>query len=143
MKIPIENYYKDFQFVFQNDICFNYFILNYNYSSRRQYPPLSLYQLQLMIENGIVDPDLPIDLATLCNSQFYSIDPLHHHYGVNLTDEGINNFKYKINIEVQHTTEPVIAKIEKNGGQIITAYFDKKSVSALANPMEFFKKGFF
>lgn len=95
-----------------------------------------------MIENGVVDPDLPIDLATLCNSQFYTIDPFYHHYGVNLTDEGINNFKYKINIEVQHTTEPVIAKIEKNGGQIITAYFDKKSVIALSNPMEFFKKGF-
>ncbi|XP_027201935.1 mitochondrial ribosomal protein L15 [Dermatophagoides pteronyssinus] len=122
MKIPIENYYR-------------------NFGHRRQYPPLSLYQLQMLIDNGVVDPCCPIDLSTLCNSQFYSIDPSLSHYGVNLIDQGLDNFRSKINIEVQYTTEPVIAAIERNGGQITTAYFDIKSVQALMNPLKFFEQG--
>lgn len=85
--------------------------------------------------------DEPIDLATLCNSQFYKIDPKSFHYGVNLTDEGSNLFKASINIEVQYASEAVIAAIERNGGTITTAYFDVKSVDALQDPWKYFEKG--
>ncbi|KAH7645294.1 hypothetical protein HUG17_0832 [Dermatophagoides farinae] len=122
MKIPIENYYR-------------------NFGHRRQYPPLSLYQLQTLIDNGVIDPSLPIDLASLCNSQFYRIDPFLSHYGVNLTDQGLDIFCSKINIEVQYTSEPVIAAIERNGGRITTGYFDIKSVQALMDPLKFFQQG--
>lgn len=108
---------------------------------RRQYPPLSLFQLQMLIENGLIDPEEPIDLASICNSQLYKMKPHLHHYGVNLTDEGIDGFKHKINIEVQYTSEQTIAAIERNGGTIITAYFDMKCVCALYNPLKFFEKG--
>lgn len=122
LKIPMENY-------------------NEKHYLRRQYPPLSLKQLQLMIDLGRIDPLQPIDLATLCNTKLYSIEPFDRHFGVQLTAEGIDNFKAKINIEVQHAKEHVIAAVERNGGVITTAYFDINSVTALRNPEAFFKKG--
>lgn len=122
MKIPIENYYADFK-------------------HRRQYPPLSLVKLQLLIDNGALNPEEPIDLASICNSHFFKMDPKLHHYGVNLVDEGMDSFKSKINIEVQHASEQVIAAVERHGGSITTAYFDMKSVMALHNPAKFFESG--
>lgn len=95
----------------------------------------------MLIDNGVIDPSIPIDLSSLCNSQFYKIDPSLSHYGVNLTDEGLDIFCSKINIEVQYTSEPVIAAIERNGGQITTAFFDIKSVQALMDPLKFFQGG--
>ena len=100
-----------------------------------------MHKLQLLIDNGVLNPDEPIDLASLCGSNAYFIDPSWNHYGVNLTDEGIDAFHSAINIEVQHTTESVIAAIERNGGTITTAYFDKKSVIALHSPLKFFQQG--
>lgn len=95
----------------------------------------------MMIDNGVIDPEFPIDLASICNSQFYSIDPTLNHYGVNLTDEGLDLFRSRVNIEVQYTNELVIAAIERNGGRITTAFFDKMSVIALHDPLKFFQKG--
>ena len=69
------------------------------------------------------------------------MDPKLHHYGVNLVDEGMDSFKSKINIEVQHASEQVIAAVERHGGSITTAYFDMKSVMALHNPAKFFESG--
>ncbi|RWS17682.1 39S ribosomal protein L15: mitochondrial-like isoform X2 [Dinothrombium tinctorium] len=108
---------------------------------RRQYPPLSLYELQLLIDTGKINPDEPIDLATLCNTNCYHINPLDKHYGIHLTDDGLDVFTAKINIEVQHAKEQVIAAIERNGGVITTAFYDIKSVMALADPLKFFKSG--
>jgi len=122
LKIPIENYY-------------------HNHKHRRQYPPLTLFQLQLMVDMKAIDAEEPIDLTTICNTNYYRIDPKFNHFGVNLIDEGINEFKAKVNIEVQYAKEPVIAAIERNGGVITTAYYDINSVFALHRPMDFFQKG--
>jgi len=122
LKIPIENYYK-------------------NHKTRRQYPPLSLFQLQLMIDTGAINPEEPIDLTSLCNTNFYHINHMFNHFGVHLTDEGINDLKSKINIEVQYAREPVIAAIERNGGVITTAFYDINSLIALYKPLKFFQKG--
>ncbi|KAK3584952.1 hypothetical protein CHS0354_009636 [Potamilus streckersoni] len=108
---------------------------------KRQYPPLSLLQLQRMIDLGRVNPDEPIDLTTLCNTKLYKCSPEHHHYGVNLTDEGIDIFQAKVNIEVQWTTENVIAAVERNGGVITSRFYDIQSVMALVNPEKFFQRG--
>lgn len=56
-------------------------------SVRRQYPPLSLLQLQRLIDLGRVNPDEPIDLTTLCNTKVIRVVPERNHYGINLTDE--------------------------------------------------------
>ncbi|XP_050022476.1 large ribosomal subunit protein uL15m [Dermacentor andersoni] len=122
LKIPMENY-------------------NEKHFLRRQYPPMSLKQLQLLIDLGRVDITRPIDLADLCNTKLYFLDPRDRHFGVHLTSEGMDDFKAKVNIEVQHAREPVIAAIERNGGTITTAYFDIQSVTALMNPVKFFKEG--
>ena len=55
--------------------------------------------------------------------------------------QGINNFAAKLNIEVQWTTEAVIAAVEKNGGTISTRYYCPRSVRALTNPKEYFTRG--
>lgn len=57
------------------------------FSLRREYPPLSLLQLQRMIDLGRIDADEPIDLTTLCNTNLYHIELHKRHFGVNLTDE--------------------------------------------------------
>lgn len=64
-----------------------------------------------------------------------------HHFGVNLTDEGADNFDAKINIEVQWASEIVIAAIERAGGVITTAYYDQHSLQCMVNPKKFFERG--
>ena len=91
--------------------------------AKRQYPPLSLQKLQLMIDTNLIDPSKPIDLAAICNSKVFPLNPQHRHFGVNLTDEGADYFKAKINIEVQHASEQAIAAIERNGGVITTGIY--------------------
>ncbi|XP_063239701.1 large ribosomal subunit protein uL15m [Bacillus rossius redtenbacheri] len=108
---------------------------------RRQYPPLSLLQLQKMIDTDRLDPSEPIDLSIICNTGLYSIDPAQRHFGVHLTDEGADVFRAKVNIEVQWASEPVIAAVERNGGVITTCYYDPHSLWAVVNPEKFFKKG--
>jgi len=123
LKIPMEFYYRGHRY-------------------RRQYPPLSLKELQLMIDTGRIDPSQPIDLTSICNTKLYKkIDPMDNHFGVHLTDEGADQFTAKVNIEVQHAKETVIAAVERNGGTITNAYYDIDSVLALVNPESFFQRG--
>ncbi|XP_074605375.1 mitochondrial ribosomal protein L15 isoform X2 [Brevipalpus obovatus] len=119
---PVHDYYKD--------------VLH-----RRSYPPMSLFELQLLIDTGKLDTNQPIDLTSLALTGTYRIDPAFNEYGVQLTDDGIDCFQAKINIEVQYASEQVISAIERHGGTITTAYYDIKSVAALYNPEKFFKKG--
>lgn len=122
LRVPAERYYQDFD-------------------ARRQYPPFNLQQLQMLVDLQLIDTSKPVDLATLCNANHYEISVSDNHYGVHLTSDGMDNFSACINIEVQYAREPVIAAIERNGGQITTAFFDIKSVAALADPYKFFKLG--
>lgn len=144
-RFPTENYYKDIKLVSVRRIQVKFMaLINFNafiFRHKRQYPPLSLHSLQLMIDTQVVDPSEPIDLGTICGTNFYKLDPLDNCYGIHLTDDGIDEFKSKLNIEVQHASEQVIAAIEKNGGTITTSYYDISSVMALCNPKRFFEKG--
>lgn len=108
---------------------------------RRQYPQLSLLQLQMMIDTNRINTDDPIDLTTICNSGLIRIRPGFSEYGVQLTQEGAETFKAKLNIEVQYADELSIAMIEKNGGVIRTAYYDPQSLWAVINPKKWFAKG--
>jgi len=122
LRVPAEKYYK-------------------NFDARRQYPPYSLLHLQMLFDMKLVDPNRPIDLATICNANHYDIDPTANHYGVHLTGDGMDRFCECINIEVQYAREPVIAAIERHGGRITTAFFDIASVAALKDPYKFFMSG--
>ena len=46
-----------------------------------------------------------------------------------------------MNIEVQWTNELTIAAIERNGGTIVTKFYDLGCVAAMADPESHFKKG--
>ena len=62
-------------------------VIPLNFSAQRQYPPLSLQTLQLMIDTGRIDTSKPIDLAAICNSKAYKIDRNGRQFGVNLVRE--------------------------------------------------------
>ncbi|XP_076441317.1 large ribosomal subunit protein uL15m-like [Babylonia areolata] len=111
-----------------------------NHHLRRQYPPLSLLQLQRFIDLGRVDPSRPIDLTQLCNTGLYEVRVDQKHFGVHLTEEGVDIFAAKVNLEVQWTSELVIAAVERNGGTITTRYFDPRSLHAVVSPLTFFAR---
>lgn len=98
-------------------------------------------QLQTLIDTGRLDTSKPIDLTALCNTKLFQLSPLENHYGFQLTDDGLDNFKGRINIEVQHASEQVIAAIERNGGVITTSFYDPISLLAMQDPMKFFASG--
>ncbi|XP_017876973.1 39S ribosomal protein L15, mitochondrial [Ceratina calcarata] len=108
---------------------------------RREYPPLSLQTLQMLVDLNRVDVSKPVDLVSLLNTGIYNIKVEHKHAGVHLTDEGADTFKAKLNIEVQWASEPVIAAIERNGGTITTAYYDTHCIFALVDVDKFFTTG--
>lgn len=111
---------------------------------KRQYIPISLLQLQVMLDTDRIDSKQPIDLGTLCQSGLFQLNPSTMEYGFQLVDddEGSGHrFRSKINIEVQHAKESVIAAIERNGGIIRTAYYDLRSLQALINPLKWFERG--
>ncbi|KFD56471.1 hypothetical protein M514_02575 [Trichuris suis] len=114
---------------------------NANAHIRREYPPLSLLELQRFIDLGWIDVSEPIDLTTLCNTMQYRCDPMRRQFGVQLTEEGADCFVARVNIEVQWANEVTIAAVERNGGVITTAYYDPISLVALTNPLKFFEKG--
>nr|SVE78139.1 EOG090X03LH [Daphnia lumholtzi] len=122
LRVPKEPYYK-------------------GHHLRREYPPISLMQLQTLIDTGRLDTSKPIDLTALCNTKLFLLSPLENQYGFQLTDEGLDNFKGRINIEVQYAPEQVIAAIERNGGVITTAFYDAPSLLAMRDPMKFFASG--
>lgn len=122
LRIPHENYYR-------------------GHHLKREYPPMTLLELQKLIDRNRVDISKPIDIASLIKSGLYTLNPDQKHFGVNLTDVGADIFAAKINIEVQWASEQVIAAIEKNGGVITTAYYDPHSLFILKNPQRFFETG--
>lgn len=111
------------------------------FSIRREYPPISLNQLQLLIDLDRVNTSRPIDISSLCASGVHDFKPDQKQFGFQLTDEGAHTFKSKVNIEVQHASELVIATIEKYGGVIRTAYYDQHALQAMRNPRKWFEKG--
>lgn len=122
-------------------VSFDNPLKQFYFSLRREYPPITLQKLQTLIDTDRIDTSRPIDIAALCASGLFDFRPDERQFGFQLTDEGANSFKAKVNIETQHATELVIATIEKNGGVIRTAYYDPHSLQALRNPKQWFMKG--
>ncbi|CAG0922730.1 unnamed protein product [Notodromas monacha] len=110
---------------------------------RREYAPMSLQQLQLMIDTSRIDPSEPVDLAQIYRTKLFRLDPnIIRYFGIQLTDDGMDNFAAKVNVEVQYAPEHVIAAVERNGGIITTAFYDQRSLQALGDAEDFFKRGF-
>lgn len=95
----------------------------------------------MLFDTNRIDMSKPIDLTQICNTGIYDLKPDSRQYGFQLKDEGIEHFTAKVNIEVQHASELVIATIERLGGVIRTAYFDTQALWAMKNSRRFFAKG--
>lgn len=55
--------------------------------------------------------------------------------------QGLDCFAAKVNIEVQFASEAVIAAVERNGGTILTRFYDLLAVRAKMDPEAFFLEG--
>nr|XP_023021998.1 39S ribosomal protein L15, mitochondrial [Leptinotarsa decemlineata] len=108
---------------------------------KRQYPPLSMIDLQKLIDTNRIDTSKPIDLQAILNTGLYKLSPDQLEFGVQMTDEGADIFCAKINLEVQWANELVIAAVERSGGVITTAYYDPHSLQAMVNSRKFFERG--
>lgn len=111
------------------------------FSLRREYLPITMETLQLMIDCDRLDTSKPIDVVQLCNAGILNLDPSSRQYGFQLKDDGIDKFKAKIHIEVQHASELAISTIERMGGVIRTAYYDMNALMAMKNTRKFFERG--
>jgi len=109
---------------------------------QKQYKPISLLQIQRLIDLGRLNIDEPIDLTSICNTKIVMMNPNAKEFGIQLTDEGADLFKAKINLEVQWIlSEVAIAAIEKNGGIVTTKFYDRDCVHAMIDPLKFFNSG--
>jgi len=109
---------------------------------KRQYFPLTLFQLQRLIDLGRIDPSEPIDLNSLSNARAFKMTPCESTYfGVYLLSQGANIFQAKVNIEPQIVDELAIACVEKNGGVVTTSFYDRMSFETLVNPVDYFMRG--
>lgn len=109
---------------------------------KRQYFPFTLWQLQHMIDLGRINPEEPIDLNAIANSRVFGMLPSDStYYGVYLLSQGANCFKARVNIEVQIADDLAIAAVEKSGGVLTTAFYDRVSFEDLVDPVGFFMKG--
>lgn len=73
------------------------------FSLRRQYPPVSLQQLQLLADTNRLDTSKPIDLTALMNTGLIFVNPDLKHYGVQLTDEVCNFVIHVQNLFIVNT----------------------------------------
>jgi len=115
----------------------------YKYQEARpEYYPLSLFQLQNMIDMGVLDPKKPLDFGKIAVAGHIEYHLLKDMHGFQLTEEGIDVFHTPVFIEAQHVeNENVIAAIERNGGTIITSFFDENALTCLREPSVFFSRG--
>uniref|UniRef100_A0A0N5AL37 Large ribosomal subunit protein uL15m n=1 Tax=Syphacia muris TaxID=451379 RepID=A0A0N5AL37_9BILA len=130
------DFYKPWQRIFPGEKYFNGDI-----NLRREYQPLSLLELQRLIDLGWLSTNRLIDLTALCNTKRYSCNPSLRQFGVQLTDEGVDVFSACINLEVQWASQAAIAAVERAGGNIRTAYYDVQSLQAVVNPKKWFLEG--
>nr|XP_026696560.1 39S ribosomal protein L15, mitochondrial [Ciona intestinalis] len=109
---------------------------------KRQYFPLTLWQLQRHVDLGRIDPTKPVDITAISNGRVLSmVGSESNYYGIYLLEQGANIFKAKLDIEVQIVDELALATVEKAGGTVSTAFYDRRSFVALCNPVEYFLMG--
>uniref|UniRef100_A0A915BY72 Large ribosomal subunit protein uL15m n=1 Tax=Parascaris univalens TaxID=6257 RepID=A0A915BY72_PARUN len=130
------DFFRPWQRMFPGEKYFNGDI-----NLRREYPPLSLLELQRLIDLGWLDTSRLIDITALCNTKQYRCNPSLRQFGVQLTDQGAECFASVVDLEVQWASETAIAAVERAGGCIRTAYYDIVSLEAAVDPEKWFQAG--
>jgi len=113
---------------------------------RKQYVPLTLFDLQRAIDLGRLDTSRPIDLNQLQNAHVVRLamrGPLsRRQYGVILVDQGADLFKTPgLHLEVQLADDSAIAAVEAAGSTVECAFYDMQSKMAMIDPVGYFLKG--
>uniref|UniRef100_A0A1I7W553 39S ribosomal protein L15, mitochondrial n=1 Tax=Loa loa TaxID=7209 RepID=A0A1I7W553_LOALO len=114
------NFYQPWQRLFPGEEHFNGDI-----NLRREYPPLSLVELQRLIDLGWLDTSSLIDITALCNTRRYHCKPSLRQFGIQLTDQGADCFASAVNLEVQWAV----------------AYYDAAALEAAIDPEKWFLLG--
>uniref|UniRef100_A0A914I5Y3 Large ribosomal subunit protein uL15m n=1 Tax=Globodera rostochiensis TaxID=31243 RepID=A0A914I5Y3_GLORO len=105
------DFYKPWMRLFDGDKRFNGDI-----NLRREYVPVSLIELQRIIDLGWLDTTRLIDIAAISATKLLSdkFKPEWRQFGIHLTDEGDGVFTTPINLEVQWASCTAIAAIERS-----------------------------
>jgi large subunit ribosomal protein L15 len=115
-------------------------------TKRREYVPLTMWDLQRAIDLGRLDLSKPVDLCALQNAHVVRLatngPKSMSEFGVNLVSQGADSFKAKgLVLEVQMADQTAINAIELAGSSIELAYYDIISKRALVDPVNYFLKG--
>ncbi|EDQ92627.1 uncharacterized protein MONBRDRAFT_2372, partial [Monosiga brevicollis MX1] len=98
-----------------------------------EYQTINLSKLKDFIARGKIDASQPIDMHTLWKSG--AIDKIQN--GVKLLGEGSADFDLPVRIEVSRASKSAIEAIEKAGGIVSCAYYDRVGLRALLKPEKF------
>lgn len=112
--------------------------------SNKIYEPITLWDIQRLVDLGRLDKTKIIDITAIVNARMmapseflWSPDIM----GLRLVADGSNEFKTKLNIEFQMADVDAIAAVERNGGRFTAAFFDRASIEAAVNPVDYFLSG--
>ncbi|RDD46357.1 39S ribosomal protein L15, mitochondrial [Trichoplax sp. H2] len=101
---------------------------------RKEYELVDLGKLQLMIDQGRINPKSPIDMKVLRDSGAVSKKITH---GVKLLAKNSDKFNSKLDIEVSRATPLAISMIEQAGGKVTCAHYNKLGLRYLLKPERF------
>jgi len=119
-------------------------LFNLDERTNKIYEPITLFDIQRLIDLGRLDPNKIIDITAIINARLmtpadflWSEDIM----GLRLVSNGANQFKASVNIEFQMGDELAIAAVEKAGGRFTASYYDRGSIKAAINPVDYFLNG--
>lgn len=108
------------------------------------YEPISLFDIQRLVDTGRLNPDKLIDITALINARLLEPADLlwsEDIHGLRLVADGANELAQPLNIEMQMADKDAIAAVERLGGQFYSTYFDHHSIQIAVNPIDFFLSG--
>jgi len=117
---------------------------NLDERTNKIYEPITLFDIQRLIDLGRLNPNKLIDITAIINARMMSPADLlwsEDIMGLRLVSRGANQFKASVNIELQMGDELAIAAVEKAGGRFTASYYDRSSIKAAVNPVDYFLKG--
>lgn len=101
---------------------------------KMHYRPLNLNRLQFFIDSGRLNPNAPITMYHLWRS---GVTGGRIKDGVVLLGGGTTWFQAKVDIEVSKASKTAIKAIERQGGKITCAYYNKLGLRLLLKPEKF------
>lgn len=107
--------------------------------------PVNLDRIQQAIDEGMIDPNLPITMKTLKDAKIVGkvedgiklLARVLPHGLQALTFQGKETLAQPITVFVSRASREAIRAIEEKGGKVITVYYNKLGLKYLLNPDRF------